>query len=171
MLSRPSPRIGWIAGSSVGVLNGALVAGSEPSAVIESLKAYWLRGAAWSSVPGPPSPSLRHAANWMSALQTRLFGSLGRLQALGPRLSFSSFYDLAPTVAFLRRTIDFGRLNGGDIRFTVATVDIESGDMVLFDTARASGSRWIICSRAAASCPSSRRSRSAAGCWATAASR
>ena len=72
----------------------------------------------------------------MSALQTRLFGSLGRLQALGPRLSFSSFYDLAPTVAFLRRTIDFGRLNGGDIRFTVATVDIESGDMVLFDTGK-----------------------------------
>jgi hypothetical protein len=32
---------------------------------------------------------MRHAANWMSALQTRLFGSLGRLQALGPRLSFS----------------------------------------------------------------------------------
>ncbi len=72
----------------------------------------------------------------MSALQTRLFGSLGRLQALGPRLSFSSFYDLAPTVAFLRRTIDFGRLNGGDIRFTVATVDIESGDVVLFDTGK-----------------------------------
>ena len=135
LLSRPSGRIGWIAGSSIGVLNGAMVAGSEPSAVMETLQAYWLRGAAWGSY-GPPSPSLRHAANWMSALQTRLFGSLGRLQALGPRLSFSSFYDLTPTVAFLRKTIDFGRLNGGDIRFTVATTDIESGDVVLFDTGK-----------------------------------
>jgi NTE family protein len=135
LLSRPNGRIGWIAGSSVGVLNGAMVAGSEPSAVMESLEAYWLRGAGWGSY-STASASLRHAANWMSALQTRLFGSLGRLQALGPRLSFSSFYDLAPTVAFLRRTIDFGRLNGSDIRFTVATVDIESGDVVLFDTGK-----------------------------------
>ncbi len=41
-----------------------------------------------------------------------------------------------PTVAFLRKTIDFGRLNNGDIRFTVATTDIESGDVVLFDTGK-----------------------------------
>lgn len=135
LLSRPNARIGWIAGSSVGVLNGAMVAGSAPSSVVETLQAYWLRGAAWGPF-GPPTASLRHAANWMSALQTRLFGSLGRLQAVGPRLSFSSFYDLAPTVAFLRKTIDFGRLNGGDIRFTVATTDIESGDIVLFDTGK-----------------------------------
>lgn len=135
LLSRPNARIGWIAGSSVGVLNGALVVGSEPSRVMETLEAYWLRGGAWGSY-SPPNASLRHAANWMSALQTRLFGSLGRLQAMGPRLSFSSFYDLSPTVAFLRRTIDFGRLNGGDIRFTVATTDIESGNVVLFDTGK-----------------------------------
>ncbi|MCW5734893.1 MAG: patatin-like phospholipase family protein [Enhydrobacter sp.] len=135
LLSRPNARIGWIAGSSVGALNGALIAGTEPSRVVEALQVYWLRGSAWGPF-GPPNASLRHAANWMSALHTRLFGSLGRLQALGPRLSFSSFYDLAPTVAFLRRTIDFGRLNGGDIRFTVATVDVESGDVVLFDTGR-----------------------------------
>lgn len=135
LLSRPEARIGWIAGSSVGVLNGALIAGSEPSRVMESLQAYWLRGAAWGAY-GPPSSTLRHAANWMSALQTRMFGSLGRLQTIGPRMSFSSFYDLGPTVAFLRKTIDFGRLNGGDIRFTVATTDIESGDVVLFDTGR-----------------------------------
>ena len=135
LLSRPNGRIGWIAGSSVGALKGAMLAGSEPSAVMESLEAYWLRGAGWGSY-GPASASLRHAANWMSALQTRLFGSLGRLQAMGPRLSFSSFYDLTPTVTFLRKTIDFGRLNGGDIRFTVATTDVESGDVVLFDTGK-----------------------------------
>ncbi|WP_428663846.1 patatin-like phospholipase family protein [Reyranella sp.] len=135
LLSRPSAQVSWIAGSSIGALNGAMVAGSEPSAVMEILRAYWLRGAAWGSYV-LPSACLSHAANWMSALHTRLFGSLGRLQALGPRLSFSSFYDLTPTVAFLRKTIDFGRLNNGDIRFTVATTDIESGEVVLFDTGK-----------------------------------
>jgi NTE family protein len=135
LLARSNMRIGWIAGSSVGCLNGALIAGSEPSRVVETLQTYWLRGTAWGSW-GPPAGSLRHAANWMSAMQTRLFGSLGRLQAIGPRLSFASLYDLAPTVAFLRQRIDFDRLNGGDIRFTAATVDIESGDVVLFDTGK-----------------------------------
>jgi NTE family protein len=135
LLTRPRTRIGWISGSSVGALNGALVAGSEPARVIETLQAYWLRGTAWEPW-GPPAGSLRHAANWMSAMQTRLFGSLGRLQTIGPRLSFSSLYDLAPTVAFLKQRIDFDRLNGGEIRFTVATVDIESGDVVLFDTGK-----------------------------------
>jgi NTE family protein len=135
LLARSDARIGWIAGSSVGALNGAMVVGTERPRIMEALQAYWLRGAAWGPF-GPPVAGLRHAANWMSALQTRLFGSLGRLQALGPRLSFSSFHDLAPTVAFLCRTIDFGRLNGGDIRFTVAATDIESGDVVLFDTGK-----------------------------------
>ena len=101
LLSRPNARIGWIAGSSIGVLNGAMIVGSEPSATMESLQAYWLRGAAWGPF-GPPGTGLRHTINWMSALQTRLFGSLGRLQALGPRLSFSSassIHSTCPTTA------------------------------------------------------------------------
>ena len=132
LLSHGHAQVSWIAGSSVGALNGALVAGSEPSRIMDSLRSYWLRGLEWGAPAGP----LRHAANWMSALQTRLFGSPGRVQTIGPRLSFSSLYDLAPTVAFLRQTIDFGRLNGGVIRFTVATTDIETGDVVLFDTGK-----------------------------------
>src|SRR5205807_7069990 len=32
--------------------------------------------------------------------------------------------------------IDFERLNGGDIRLTVATTDVETGELVMFDTDR-----------------------------------
>jgi hypothetical protein len=38
------------------------------------------------------------------------------MQAAGPRLTFSSFYDLAPRVDYLRKVIDFGRLYIRDIR-------------------------------------------------------
>ena len=62
LLSRPNGRIGWIAGSSVGVLNGAMVTGSEPSAVMESLEAYWLRGAGWGSSTSRPTRRRRAAA-------------------------------------------------------------------------------------------------------------
>lgn len=124
----------WIAGSSVGALNGALIVGTPTERRCEVLRSYWLRGP--ESLNALSFGMTRHALNWVSAVQSRLFGALGHIQTLGPRLKFASFYDLAPTVGFLKKTIDFGRLNAGDIRFTVATTDIESGDAVIFDTGK-----------------------------------
>jgi NTE family protein len=75
----------------------------------------------------------------MSVLQARLFGVPGLFR---PRLSsftsarFSSLYDLAPLRARVEKFVDFERVNGGDIRVCVATTDIESGDPVVFDTAK-----------------------------------
>jgi NTE family protein len=34
----------------------------------------------------------------------------------------------------LRSLIDFGRLNSGDVRLTIAATDLETGDVVLFDS-------------------------------------
>jgi len=126
----------WIAGSSVGALNGALIAGSSPELRLDTLRNYWLERTLPDVAPFVPAGGMRHSVNWLSVLQARLFGSPGHVQTVGPRLSFSSFYDLAPTVAYLKRTIDFGRLNCGDIRFTVAATDIETGDVAIFDTGK-----------------------------------
>jgi NTE family protein len=129
--------VGWIAGSSIGALNGALIAGSPPAERVAALCDYWLERTFSTVAPfGAQPASMRHAVNWLSVLQARLFGSPYHLQTVGPRLSFSSFYDLAPTVAYLKKTIDFGRLNSGDIRFSVATTDIETGDVVIFDSGK-----------------------------------
>ena len=49
------------------------------------------------------------------------------MQAAGPRLTFSSFYDLTPTVDYLRKVVDFGRLNSGEPRITVAHRPRERG--------------------------------------------
>ena len=122
----------WIASSSVGTVNAALIAGSAPERRRDTLAEYWLAGSAWQAEPLVLSGSLRHASNWLNAAQARLWGSPRHLRPGGSQ----SFYDLGPTVDFLKRKVDFGRLNSGDVRLTVATVDIESGDPVLFDTAR-----------------------------------
>ena len=82
--------------------------------------------------PWVRSGRLRHAFNWLSATQGRLLGSPRHVRAGG----LHSLYDLQPTVDFLRKTVDFGRLNGSDVRFTVAAVDIETGDPVYFDTGK-----------------------------------
>jgi NTE family protein len=129
--------VGWIAGSSIGAINGALIAGSAPDNRLKALKGYWLDGTSWNPQPFLGlSGGMRHAANWMSVFQARLFGSPQHLKTVGPRFSFASFYDLAPTVAYLHKVVDFGRLNSGETRFTVATTDIETGDAVLFDTGK-----------------------------------
>jgi NTE family protein len=79
---------------------------------------------------------MRHAVNWLSVAQARFFGSPGHLQTVGARMKFTSFYDLAPTVSYLETAVDFGRLNSGDIRLTVAATDLETGDVVFFDTGK-----------------------------------
>jgi NTE family protein len=129
--------VGWVAGSSVGAVNCAMIAGCAPENRLDALRTYWLRGSGWNVPTGMAPPGgMRHAANWMSVLQARLFGSPRHVQAVGPRLTFSSFYDLTPTVDYLRRVVDFGRLNSGELRMTVAATDLESGNMVLFDSQR-----------------------------------
>lgn len=132
-----STRVGWIAGSSIGAINGALIAGNAPERRAEILEQYWLRRAGQDAhLLQAMGAGFRHVANWMSVAQARLVGSPRHFVAAGPRLRFSSFYDLAPTRAFLREHVDFDRLNGGEIRFTVCTTDIESGEPVHFDTAK-----------------------------------
>jgi len=125
-------RVSWIAGSSVGAINGSLIAGTPPEKRQDTLGAYWLRGSPWQAPPWAHSGGLRHAYNWLSVAQGRLLGSPRHVRAGGTH----SLYDLQPTIDFLRREVDFGRLNGGEIRFTVAAVDIESGDPVYFDTGK-----------------------------------
>ena len=55
---------------------------------------------------------------------------------MGP---FRSLYDLAPMRERLKSLVDFGRLNSGDIRFSLAATDIETGELVVFDTAKGDG--------------------------------
>jgi NTE family protein len=68
-----------------------------------------------------------------------LFGAQGHFRPRTPGLPFEDFrslYDLAPMRRSLERLIDFTILNSGEPRLPVATTDIETGQVVLFDTAR-----------------------------------
>ncbi len=126
-----------IAGSSVGAVNGALMAGSAVQDRIEALRAFWSAGDLWfraASFPG----YLGHAQNWFSVVHTRLFGATGHFRprvpnAFGP---FRSLYDLAPMKERLERVVDFGRLNSGEVGFSVAATDIETGELVIFNPAK-----------------------------------
>jgi NTE family protein len=132
---RMQPR--WLAASSIGAVNAAVIAGSPATERLERLRALWRYDEHQSGIEGPSMlDRWRHLENWASAIGTRLAGSPGhfRPRAPNPWEPFKSFYDLAPLRDRLTKLIDFDRLNSGELRVTIAATDIETGELVLFDT-------------------------------------
>jgi NTE family protein len=131
---------GWLAASSAGAINAALIAGNPPEDRVSALRRYWLDAAMWSwdRQTLPVGSAFRHLSNWLSAIQSRLAGAPGYFRPRLPADPFSPFrslYDLAPMHARLKGLIDFDLLNAGRPRVSIATTDIESGEPVIFDTA------------------------------------
>lgn len=125
----------WLTGSSAGAITAALIAGNAPEERIARLRAFWQLPEQRGFVAPHP---WQHWQGWASAVQTHLVGRTGqfhpRLPSLNP-LRFQSLYELAPMRDRLTRLVDFGRLNSGEPRLSVATTDVETGDAVIFDTA------------------------------------
>jgi NTE family protein len=127
-----------LAGSSIGAINAALIAGNPPERAIASLREFWSEPNAWQPRQTMPSASLHYAQNWMSAIATRLVGAPGLFRPRTPGWPFEDFkslYDVSPTRRSLERLIDFKRLNGGP-RLTIATTDVATGEVVFFETIR-----------------------------------
>jgi NTE family protein len=131
--------VDWLAGSSVGAVNAALIAGSRPDDRIETLRRFWNGGDLWTAFMSAAgwSGELRHVQNWLSVLQTRVFGAAGHFRprlSLNPMKRFESLYDLTPMRKRLATLVDFDRLNNNSVRVSVAATDVETGELVVFDT-------------------------------------
>ena len=138
----------WTLGSSIGAVTAAIIAGNAPEHRVARLRQFWQAATRdptpaasfWFGVPG--AGLWRQAHNQASVLETLLFGRPGIFR---PRLSprpragagdVSALYDLAPLRAQVTELIDFDRLNRGDVRLSLCTTDVVSGERVVFDTGR-----------------------------------
>ena len=136
----------WVLGSSIGAVTAAIIAGNAPEHRIDRLRQFWQTAATdptpaasfWFGVPD--AGVWRQAYNQASVLET-LF--LGRPGVFRPRLSpgpragagdVSALYDLAPLRAQVTELIDFDRVNRGDVRLSICTTDVVTGERVVFDT-------------------------------------
>jgi NTE family protein len=129
----------WVAGSSVGAVNGALIAGNAPEMRISRLREFWSEPATGQVDQPLPFGRSRYLQNWLNAIQTRLIGAPGHFRPRLPSLPFEDFkslYDLAPMRRSLERLVDFEYLNSSKMRLSIATTDVESGHVVWFDSAR-----------------------------------
>ena len=137
----PAPR--WFAGCSIGAVTAAILAGNRPEDRVAQLRRFWdatgdlpPTAAAWSGLlaAGP----WQQALSWASAART---GTLGRPGLFRPRFQAvddptPGLYDLGPLHDRLTELVDFGRLNGGEVRVSIAATDVVTGERVVFDTGR-----------------------------------
>jgi NTE family protein len=138
----------WIAGISIGAVNGALIAGNAPEARVDKLRAFWERVTAkpWCGWGEPllaaKSDAVRQWLNQMSANLALLGGAPGFFTPRFPApwlrppgtMAATSAYDTGDLKATLERLIDFDRINANRMRFSVGAVNLRSGNFVYFDT-------------------------------------
>lgn len=126
-----------VAGSSIGAVTAAIVAGNPPGQALAQLDRFWAEAAGGASdLWQPPG---RHLRAWTAAAGARLAGAPGLFRprpwleaAFGPDPALYDHRELAGT---LTRLADFERLNAGGVRCCIGTTDLETGQAVLFDTA------------------------------------
>jgi NTE family protein len=133
----------WIAGVSIGAVNGAIIAGNPPELRAERLRTFWER--VTDGVQARPlleGDVIRGAFNEWSALASLASGVPGFyrprvpaawLQPWGTEAALS-FYDTAPLRATLEEFVDFDLLNSGHPRLSVGAANIRKGNSVYFDT-------------------------------------
>jgi NTE family protein len=139
----------WVAGISIGAINGALIAGNVPERRVEQLRKFWeqvtaapLGFEAWA-VPVPESSDAFRA--WLNQTNAALAMCGGAPGFFTPRAMAPwfvpagsagaiSYYETAKLRSTLERLIDFDLINSGSVRFTVGAVNVRSGNLVCFDT-------------------------------------
>jgi NTE family protein len=138
----------WIAGISIGAINGALIAGNAPEAPVDKLRTFWERVTAkpscdWSKrLFVARSDAARQWQNQMSANLALISGASGffRPHFLAPWLyppgtmEATSFYDTGHLKATLEQLIDFDRINAKRMRLSRGAVNVRSGNFVISTT-------------------------------------
>ena len=150
-LHEASIGVDWLCGTSIGAINGAIIAGNPPEKRVERLRDFW------ETVTKPPVrlPSMpwftelawngnahtRYWAGRMSAFSTMLHGAPGFFspRPLPPLNSAAdspeavSYYDIAPLKETLARLVDFDLINDDSMRFTVLATNVRSGARAYFE--------------------------------------
>ena len=145
----------WIIGTSIGAINGAIIAGNEPEQRAAKLRSFWESLApapnwldAWSAfawpamfapfttalgVPSGNSAAFRAIGQGVPGMFTPRFGATWSLDA-PVTIADAGFYDTSPLRQTLHDLVDFDYLNDGLVRLSVCAVDVASGEMAVFDS-------------------------------------
>jgi len=133
----------WVAGISIGAINGAIIAGNTPQGRVKRLRQFWQR-----VTSGPQNIPLlwqyqwRNVFNETSALMALMSGAPGFFTprqlppVFVPAASPAElgYYSTAPLLQTLEEFVDFGVLNRGATRLSVGAVNVQTGNFAYFDS-------------------------------------
>lgn len=132
----------WIAGISIGAINGALIAGNRPENRLPRLRQFWHRVTNGVALNPFGTGGARATLNELNALGVSLFGASGffaprvvpALLAQPGSSAAISLYSTAPLLSTLTELVDFEVLNSGAVRYSVGSVGVTTGNFAYFDT-------------------------------------
>jgi NTE family protein len=130
----------WVIGTSIGAINGAIIAGNSPENRLARLQEFWdqvtkgsLLDLMWSApllgafanlntivrgIPGffEPNPTALFGVNYAAGVEN------------------ASYYSTEPLKRTLARLVDFDHLNRKHTRLTVGAVNVNTSQLKYFDT-------------------------------------
>jgi NTE family protein len=131
----------WVIGTSIGAINGALIAANRPEARLARLREFWRR-VEQDAPPGGQAfwPGFDHAFANLSTLARGVPGFfLPRQPAWGGvgaqvGVDLASYYSTAPLRATLSELLDLEILRQKKPRLTIGAVSVRKGEMRYFDS-------------------------------------
>ncbi|MEO8169523.1 MAG: patatin-like phospholipase family protein [Oxalobacteraceae bacterium] len=137
----------WVVGTSIGAINAAIIAGNDKATRLPRLREFWDRVSHKDGVDMQKIPDQARRINInLSTLDTvmrgvpgffspRMFNPFAAGSAVEPEQA--SFYDTSELHKTLQDLVDFDYLNaGGTTRLTVNAMQVKSGQLASFDSAR-----------------------------------
>jgi NTE family protein len=132
----------WIAGTSIGAINAAIIAGNAREKRVERLKEFWEMVS--SPVPWNPISSGDRGRSLFNETSAALIATFGVPGFFTPRFppaplwpqgspQSQSYYDTTPLRATLERLVDFDRINDLETRLSVGAVSVTTGNLKYFD--------------------------------------
>jgi NTE family protein len=131
----------WVIGTSIGAINGALIAGNQPGNRIARLREFWDGIAKRSPMDqlwsGPMfGNSLANLSTIVSGVSgffaPNPYALLGPAYPLG--IERAAYYSTEPLKATLGRLVDFDCMARHRVRLSVGAVNVRSGEMRYFDS-------------------------------------
>jgi NTE family protein len=133
----------WVAGISIGAINGSIIAGNPPEMRVEKLRSFWETVS--SGLQGTLPFFEDYLRSYFNEASANLAASFGIPGFFSPRIpspyfqppgstSALSLYDTAPLTRTLTELVDFKYLNNEGPRLSVGAVEIIEGNFDYFDS-------------------------------------
>jgi NTE family protein len=122
----------WVIGTSIGAINGAIIAGNAASDRVAKLKEFWERlDSRWPEPWNQVTPLLNGIPNYCFPNPALAWGADARVG-----IEQAAMYLIDPLRKLLPTVVNFDRINSGRIRFTVGMTKVETGEMRYVDSRR-----------------------------------